>query len=350
MSSRRAILRSTAKTNSTHAGLWLDKYLFERPEGWKPPSQDKKAPSPNAILVEQCSAIPEPENYKRQFERWLETLHNMGVKPRLATVNGRLTIGLGNETVIETGAAIHQSYGVPIIRGSALKGVASSYAHQQLQETIWAKGSDAHNTLFGTTASAGFVTFFDALPQPGTWELRPDVITVHHPDYYRGGNSPPPPADWDNPNPISFLTITGNFLVALYAPEAPAWADVGYGILGKALQEMGIGAKTSSGYGRMKLRANPMKRPFKLQPGAFIRAIVTNKEGDDVILQLRNKFAKYLPANKEIYIYMPGKQAANRTYHIDGGAACIIEDVYEDEYEYVLTCRPATKEEKRENA
>lgn len=347
MNSRRSVLRNVRKTNSTHAGLWLDKYLYERPETWNAPEEDQNARSPTALLVEQCSAIPEPAAYQRQFGRWLETLHEMGVKPRLAAVHGRLAVGLGNETVIETGATIHQSYGVPIIRGSALKGLASSYAHQQLQKTVWAKGTDAHDTLFGTTSSAGFVTFFDALPQPGQWNLQPDVITVHHPNYYRDDGSAP--ADWDNPNPVSFLTITGNFLVALYAPDAPAWADVGYGILGKALLEMGIGAKTSSGYGRMKLRAYPMKRPFKLQKGAFIRTVVDNIAGSDVELQLRPKFAKYLPVNKEIYVYMPAKEVGDRVYQPGGGAACVILNVYEDADEYTLTCRPATKAEKQAN-
>ncbi len=344
MSSRRTILRTTKKTNSTHAGLWLDKYLDERPEMWKAPSHDKNASPPDTTLVEQCRAIPEPEAYKRQFERWLETLHSMGVKPRLAAVNGRLTIGIGNETVIETGATIHQSYGVPIIRGSALKGLASSYAHQQLQETVWAKGSDAHNTLFGTTAGAGFVTFFDALPQPSTWKLRADVITVHHPGYYRGDGSPP--ADWDNPTPISFLTVTGKFLVALYAPDAPAWADVGYGILGKALPEMGIGAKTSSGYGRMRLHKKPLPPPFKLKKGALIKTLVTEVAGGDVILQLHKKFKKYLPESEDGYFYyMPATEVGNRTYHVGDEPKCIILDI-DDEYEYTLTCRPATQEEK----
>ncbi|HID52841.1 MAG TPA: type III-B CRISPR module RAMP protein Cmr6 [Anaerolineae bacterium] len=349
MSSRRAILRRTAKTESTHAGLWLDKYLYARKETWQAPRDNPDASPPDTTLVKQCSAIPEPAAYQRQFERWVETLYDIGVKPRLAAVNGRLAIGLGNETVIETGATIHQTYSVPIIRGSTLKGLASSYAHQRLQDTVWQKGNDAHNMLFGTISSAGFVTFFDALPQPGTWKLRPDVLTVHHPGYYRGERNSPP-ADWDNPNPVSFLTVTGNFLIALHAPDAPAWADVGYGILSKALQEMGIGAKTSSGYGRMRLRANSIKRPFKLQKGAFIRAVVTEMESGDAVLHLYPKFARFLPPDKEIYIYIPASRMAGRIYRTDSEAACIIEDVYEDEYEFVLTCRPATKEEKQQNA
>ncbi len=348
MNSRRAILQHTNKTNSTHAGLWLDKYLSQRPETWKAPAHDPDAHPPNTKLVAQCSAIPEPPNYQVQFKRWLETLHDMGAKPRLATLNGRLAVGLGNETVIETGMSIHHTYGVPIIRGSALKGLASAYAHQRLQETVWEKGTAAHNTMFGTTSNAGLVTFFDALPNPGTWKLQPDVLTVHHPGYYRGEGVPP--ADWDNPTPVSFLTVTGKFLIAVYAPDAPAWADVGYGILKKALAEMGIGAKTSSGYGRMHLHADPEERPFKLHPGAFIRARVTAIVDGDVELKLRPRFDKYLPANKEVYVYMPGEQLGNRRYQVDGGAACIIMNKYEDEYECTLTCRPATKAEKEQNA
>lgn len=347
MSSRRAILQTTAKTNSTHVGLWLDKFLSEQPKPGPAPQDEDKAKPPDTVLVAECSAIPEPTDYPRQFDRWLATLHHIGAKPRLATVNGRLAIGLGNETVIETGATIHQTYGVPIIRGSALKGLASAYSRQQLQETIWQKGSLAHNTLFGSTDSAGFVTFFDALPQPGTWKLHPDIITVHHPDYYRGTDTPP--ADWDNPTPIPFLTVTGNFLVALYAPDAPLWADVGYGILGKALSEMGIGAKTSSGYGRLSLRANPMEPPFQLQAGALVRAIVTDIQDGDIILQLRPKYAAHLPADKEsYYIYIPRAQVGDRTFRVGAGAACIILQVYQDEYEYTLTCRPATQQERQE--
>jgi CRISPR-associated protein Cmr6 len=75
------------------------------------------------------------------------------------------------------------------------------------------------------------------------------VITVHHPDYYQGGKDAP--ADWDSPNPVSLLSATGNYLIALAGPSV--WVDAAFRILELALAEQGVGAKTSSGYGRLRM-------------------------------------------------------------------------------------------------
>ncbi|RMH34894.1 MAG: type III-B CRISPR module RAMP protein Cmr6, partial [Gammaproteobacteria bacterium] len=167
-----------------------------------------------------------------------------------------LAINLGTESVLETSIALHHTYGVPYIPGSALKGLAASFAHQHLDGDEWRKESGwAHKELFGTTEQAGCVTFFDALYRPPEYfqqgkpitPLRPDIITVHHPEYYRGEDTPP--SDWDSPTPIPFLTATGKYLFAISGPEE--WVNVTFDILEHALEAKGIGAKTSSGYGRM---------------------------------------------------------------------------------------------------
>src|ERR1017187_4825201 len=41
-------------------------------------------------------------------------------------VNGRLAMGLGNESVLEVGIRLSHSYGTPVIPGSAVKGVLRS--------------------------------------------------------------------------------------------------------------------------------------------------------------------------------------------------------------------------------
>ena len=74
------------------------------------------------------------------------------------------------------------------------------------------------------------------------------MITVHHPDYYQGDQAP---ADWDNPTPVPFLSATGVYLLALAGD--PQWVEAAYKILALALCEEGVGAKTSSGYGRMTI-------------------------------------------------------------------------------------------------
>jgi CRISPR-associated protein Cmr6 len=226
-----------------HPGLWLDRYLERQPPRGE-------ALTPYNDLVEQCSRIHEPAIYRPAFKRWESTLKEMGVRPLVARTTYRLAAGHGRESVIETGIALHHTYGVPYIPGSSLKGVAAGYAAQKLAN--WGSGSQAAVDLFGTPDVAGYVTFLDALPLPDRWKLLPDTITVHHPNYYQGSQ---PPADWDDPTPIPFVSAVGDFLIALYVPDAnaQAWADAAYGILRMALAEDGVGGKTSSGYGRLDL-------------------------------------------------------------------------------------------------
>jgi hypothetical protein len=76
-----------------------------------------------------------------------------------------------------------------------------------------------------------------------------DVMTVHHSRYYQG--DPVPPTDWDDPNPVAFVSTRGTYLVAVTGPKA--WAEVGLRILLKGLASLGAGAKTTSGYGRMRV-------------------------------------------------------------------------------------------------
>ena len=172
-----------------------------------------------------------------------------------------MVVGLGAESVLEVSIGLHRTYGVPYIPGSALKGLAAAAAHKKLEDPAWRKiGEDgkigaSHKILFGDQESSGYVTFHDALwvPTGDKLPLDLDVMTVHHPDYYQGTERPP--ADWDNPNPVAFLSAHGTYLLAATGPEE--WADAAMAILKEALEKDGIGAKTAAGYGRMKVNRPP---------------------------------------------------------------------------------------------
>jgi CRISPR-associated protein Cmr6 len=196
--SRRTELEELGMAVTTHAGLWIDKYLKEQAEGG-----GEKAKTGH---FDEVAKKPVPAAYPVFFERWQQALEQAGAVTRKAQAHGRMAIGLGGESVLETSITLHRTCGVPYIPGSALKGLAARYARNCLEEQTWKKGSDAYKTLFGETTEAGYVTFFDALYIPGSAEqdhpLELDVITVHHPEYYRGENLPP--ADWDNPTPVPF--------------------------------------------------------------------------------------------------------------------------------------------------
>lgn len=256
-------LKKLSPDATTNAGLWLDKFLLgdeqlkERQRGQKQQDQPKQL-----LVKDVATAIKTSELYRAFYDRWKALLDNdEQTMLAEAKVDGRLAIGLGDESVLETSITLHHTYGVPYLRGSALKGLAAAFARNRIGGK-WSKDSEAHKVVFGKTDDAGYVTFHDALyvpPGPGHSEqaLYADIMTVHHPKYYsekKENGELLPPADWDEPNPVPFLSATGKYLIALSSPKGcEDWRQAAFDILKLALAEEGIGAKTSSGYGRMKL-------------------------------------------------------------------------------------------------
>ncbi len=250
-------------TQAHHAGLWLDKYLRKQ----TPRNRDgETGEEERRTLVDEVAAIPTPSLYNDFFQRWQAALTSAHVKTQSARLlDCRLAIGLGAESVIETGITLHRTYGVPYIPGSALKGLAAHYARCRLDD-VWHPQGDAYKILFGyaekTEAAAGYVTFYDALyipagiPDDTASPLKPDVLTIHHQAYYNQPDSNAAPADWDSPTIVPWLSATGTYLIAIGGVSgAETWVDAAFTILNMALVEMGVGAKTSSGYGRMVMDA-----------------------------------------------------------------------------------------------
>lgn len=251
MDTRRQALEAIKPDASTHAGLWLETGLRDVGE---------KGPARQDHLVTTLETVKVPGEYSRFFKRWRSALETLQPCTRMveAKVLGRMVVSLGAESVLETSIALHRTYGVPYIPGSALKGLAAAAAHKFLVDDKWKKASagseigESHRLMFGDTESSGYVTFHDALwiPEGHGLPLDLDVMTVHHPDYYQGKENAPP-ADWDSPNPVSFVSARGKYLLAVTGPEE--WAGAALEILAEALERDGIGGKTAAGYGRMKV-------------------------------------------------------------------------------------------------
>jgi CRISPR-associated protein Cmr6 len=275
MNGRRDVLESMAPAPGTHAGLWLDQGLSDLEEG---------GPAKQRLFELMEPAVP--EDYRRFYERWLKAVQSLEPCTRLAeaTTQGRMVVGLGAESILETSITLHRTYGVPIIPGSALKGLAASAAHKHLADPGWRKSREdgtmgpSHRILFGDTETSGYVTFHDALwiPEGDRLLLDLDVMTVHHAEYYQKPGVPP--ADWDNPNPVAFLSTRGRFLLAVTGPEE--WADAALTILKEALAEDGIGAKTAAGYGRMSVAPRAVPEKLKWEP--IVAALHFGNAGSDV--------------------------------------------------------------------
>jgi CRISPR-associated protein Cmr6 len=265
------MIRNTLKKKNispgatTNAGLWLDKFLLGDEQLKERQKGQKQQDQPKQFLVKEVADKIKPglkstekDLYHYFFDSWKTALTNERTTLAKATVEGRLAIGLGDDGVLETSITLHHTYGVPYLRGSALKGLAAAFARNRIGG-MWSKDSQAYKVVFGATDDVGYVIFHDALYVPGSGHkgqaLHADIMTVHHKDYYGSGNEPP--ADWDEPTPVPFLSATGKYLIALSAPEGcEEWRRAAFDIVKLALAEEGIGAKTSSGYGRMKLEVS----------------------------------------------------------------------------------------------
>ncbi|RRJ63696.1 type III-B CRISPR module RAMP protein Cmr6 [Paenibacillus oralis] len=200
-------------------------------------------------------------------ELYLRHYHGMAGRhrPFLVSSKSPCIIGQGQKTVLETGMALHKTYGVPYIPGTAIKGLTAHYCHLRLgtERSSFRMDGDSYKVLFGTQQEAGFIRFFDALPTPETVHkaLLPDVMTPHHQAYnsLSGGA----PGDDDSLVPVPFLSVMADFNIMLFCEtdheEADSWLEIAEQLVVRALEQEGIGGKTNAGFGRMTLKQSEVK-------------------------------------------------------------------------------------------
>lgn len=243
-----------------NAGLLRDRYL-------RVAVKDKKNhPGARRDLFEAiCQSLDQSkEIYSAAYERQESMFKDLKSKGLFSTA-GRLVIGLGGENVLETGLTLNHTYGTPMIPGTALKGLAAHYCHQAWgavdDNDKFKLGGEYHRTIFGTTEDSGHIIFHDAWITPECLEgsLQPDVMTPHHGGYYSDETGETPPTDFDDPNPVTFLSVVGTFHLAVSCDvpgeDGQNWANLVFEMLSDALSDWGIGGKTNAGYGRL-VRSN----------------------------------------------------------------------------------------------
>jgi CRISPR type III-B/RAMP module RAMP protein Cmr6 len=267
----------------------------------------------------------------------------------------RLVTGVGRNTPYEVGFHFNR-YGVACLPGSALKGVARSYALVQLADAIAAKDLNeleeyilkddrafneawAHPTqkdealafrgIFGHTQAAGGAIFYDAMPI-GVPKLELDVLNPHYPDYYQGDS---PPTQWQSPVPVFFLTVAAGtsfqFAVGWRSAVNTDLHSKAMSWLLRGLTELGAGAKTNAGYGYFAQIENdlaqqnpnagigvlatatesPQQQPLKQSKGRFNRKgnqfTITDEAGEHKVMKQRLGDQAYnnLPGDATTVIY-----------------------------------------------
>ncbi len=184
-------------------------------------------------------------------------------------LNGHLVTGIGNSHPVENGFLWHYTLGVPYLPGSQVKGLLRSlieryFAGNNLEKKQllyhWFGSEDKNPGKCDRENQTGELIFFDAIPIRAP-QLGIDIMTPHMGNWYaKGGeitditkDGDKIPADWHDPTPIPFLAVHDAALLFSIAPRTKQDITIKevFTCLDKALEYLGAGAKTATGYGAM---------------------------------------------------------------------------------------------------
>lgn len=193
-------------------------------------------------------------------------------------------------------------------------------------------------------------------------------MNSHYPKYY--GEKKPPTNDQD-PNPVTFLTVTNTTFVFALAPrhlddkQHQQDVDAAKKWLQDALQTYGTGGKTSAGYGYFKDISNELNKPAVLKQDTVsaqrIRPnIPTFREGQDMtgsVLSPTDELRRYAPTNtkaflryqsfasKDVLIVVTAEEAQN--WKPGETRNCLFEREEVSDGCTVLVCRPKPSKKKK---
>ncbi|SHE99191.1 CRISPR-associated protein, Cmr6 family [Thermoanaerobacter uzonensis DSM 18761] len=241
--------------------------------------KDNKVEYLKLVINEMNKVADEVSYISTRLESVINSFKNNGYKVK--SFKGkplwRFVVGLGASHPQETSMTLHHIYGVPYIPASAIKGIikhwsvlkfAEEYARikkgedvnfdtavEEISEKL-REGKNLSITIdnvsfydliriFGTQEREGEIIFFDAYPCDKI-TLKIDVMNPHYKNYYF---STQPPADWDQPRPLPFLTVENTKFAFYVAGKDETLTLKAVKCAKDALKEHGVGAKTSLGYG-----------------------------------------------------------------------------------------------------
>ena len=252
-----------------HAGLLMTS---------SPRTQDGKLSKENNAVqrekhLDAICGVGVPTGYAEFFARWKDGLARLpAARNAIAEANSRTLIGHGLAATHEVGLSLHHTYGVPYLPGSSLKGVLAHYVDEVLGSTdaafrgpvldaetgqVTREPGARFRAIFGAAPSEGdelgfegYVEFHDALVEPPADQklLVRDVLTPHQVTYYRDGSADP--NDYTSPIPVGFVTARPGLSYHLVLSGPAQWTSLALKLLKCALDERGVGGKTTSGYGR----------------------------------------------------------------------------------------------------
>jgi CRISPR type III-B/RAMP module RAMP protein Cmr6 len=269
--------------------LRLDKLSFERGSGAAADDSPKSKALKDVIQTYRNQSAPHLRQALKAKQRWISSLERQhGPRFRRVTLanSSRLLLHLGRASVWENvGLYCERTTGLPLIPGTAVKGVLSTWACWEanqkedgsfLPPDQWtSKRTDRAIRIFGSDAesgskSAGEVVFVGGFPSllPG---LELDIVTPH-PDEGRGRITPNPLLAIAPDCVWHFILIASSRVTE---DEVDSFLEIASTWLEETLTQTGMGAKTAAGYGGFRLLTESEQSSDKS------RLDIIKKEWDD---------------------------------------------------------------------
>ena len=285
------------KPSDANTGLWFerffDHYAWQEPEKKAVPTKVnqkclKIADGEKLKWLQKFNSAGDTEALRHAACRQMALVKQLNGKHKFFNTQWHFVTGTGYPHPVENGLLWHPVHGVPYLSGAAVKGLVRAWIEQWAEFATEEERKQRLLSWFGsenkqsTANQAGDIIFFDALPVKEV-QLVTDIMTPHYGKWYsEGGNikdvAKEPekvPADWHDPIPIPFLVVNKDtgylFSVAprnALAAERVKMDEV-IDCLTQALEWLGAGAKTATGYGGF----NPIEKKFAdMEEGQLIDA------------------------------------------------------------------------------
>lgn len=235
------------------------------------PRRNESAANPLGHFVEDFNQRPTGATLSMHHNRIKRLLAGCGHPNETLTLQtvSRLAIGLGAAHPTENSLTLDPLLGVPYLPGSSIKGACRAWSAIEAESNRIE--ADRVQALFGSAppsnrssdpesaGMSGALQFMAAHPtsQP---KLAVEIVNNHHMQYYGAGAKARAKPDWrfepldiESPNPAYFLVVEARVPFAFHVLATDGQKKTlsqGLEILKAALVHIGIGAKTSVGYGR----------------------------------------------------------------------------------------------------
>ena len=205
---------------------------------------------------EQARTTIEPllRTNRERMNRALQSMSDRCSDTRPFLLVSRMAVGTGADHPLENSLTLDYTLGVPIVPGSAVKGLCRDAAEmvglpEEMERVLFGHSQDELRL-----DNKGDIVFHTAWPE--TWpQLQLDVINCHHPVYYGDTRRKEKPVDYESPIPVYFLAVAPGTSFG-FSMESRTGnrnnLDLMFELLQFALETFGTGSKTAVGYGRWR--------------------------------------------------------------------------------------------------